>query len=124
MVHAYLNSQPTIFMYDFLRHNFAALQSRFNGIASTTFRTFPSFPQQYLERFGEQPVCETNRPGVPVMRTNTRQTPISYTQADFRVQQFTRSAASNQPTSSCVSPHKPYDSGGQESRRPRQKLSA
>ena len=49
MVRAYLATGPDPAVYDFLRHDFAALEARFGGVAGTTFRTFPSFPQRYID---------------------------------------------------------------------------
>ena len=49
-------------VYDFLRHDFAALERRHGGVVGTSFRTFPSFPQRYIERVAEQPPCESDAP--------------------------------------------------------------
>ena len=40
-------SRPDV--YDFLRYDFAELDARYGGVAGTTFRTFPSFPQRYID---------------------------------------------------------------------------
>ena len=50
MVTTYLDSRPDPAIYAFLQHDFDALVSRFGGVVATTFRTFPSFPQRYIEQ--------------------------------------------------------------------------
>jgi hypothetical protein len=42
MVGTYLDSRPNPAMYEFLRHDFATLESNFGGIVGTSFRTFRS----------------------------------------------------------------------------------
>ncbi len=49
MVREYLASGPDPATYDFLRYNFEELEQRYGGVVATTFRTFPSFPQRYIE---------------------------------------------------------------------------
>src|SRR5205814_6854638 len=49
MVHTYLDSNPPREAYDFLREDFDARSARHGGIVGTSFRTFPSFPQRYIE---------------------------------------------------------------------------
>ena len=60
MVQTYLDSKPDPEVYDFLRHDFAALESRHGGVVGTSFRTFPSFPQRYIERLAEQLPSESD----------------------------------------------------------------
>ena len=48
--HTYLDTGPIPAVYDFLQHDFAALEARHGGVVGTSFRTFPSFPQRYIER--------------------------------------------------------------------------
>ena len=90
MVHTYLNSNPSPEMYDFLRDDFAALNTRHGGVVGTSFRTFPSFPQRYLERAAEQPPCESDAVGVKVEPLRVAQQPTHYTQDDLHVRQFTK----------------------------------
>jgi hypothetical protein len=49
MVRQYLASGPDPATYEFLRYDFAELEQRYGGVMATTFRTFPSFPQRYIE---------------------------------------------------------------------------
>jgi len=43
MVHTYLGSSPSPSVCDFLREDFPTLDSRFGGVAATSFRTFHRF---------------------------------------------------------------------------------
>ena len=90
MVHTYLNSNPSPEVYDFLRDDFAALNTRHGGIVGTSFRTFPSFPQRYIERSAEQPPCESDAVGVKVEPLRVAQQPTRYTQDDLHVRQFAK----------------------------------
>ena len=36
--------------YDFLRHDFETLERGIGGVVGTSFRTFPSYPQRFIER--------------------------------------------------------------------------
>ncbi len=65
MVRHYLESGADAAMYDFLRYGFLELSERFGPVTATTFRTFPSFPQRYLETLDAQPpapACECIQP--------------------------------------------------------------
>jgi hypothetical protein len=88
MVHTYLGSNPAPEMYDFLRHDFSTLNASHGGIVGTSFRTFPSFPQRYIERVAEQPPCESDAPGVKVEALRAPQQPTRYTEDDLHVREF------------------------------------
>jgi hypothetical protein len=90
MVEAYLESEPDPAVYDFLHDDFNALSSRFGGVAGATFRTFPSFPQRYIERAETQPACESDSHGLVVEPLRLSRQPIVYGEADLRVRQFVR----------------------------------
>src|SRR5256885_12641401 len=60
MVHTYLNSRPSPTAYEFLCDDFASLESQHGGIVGTAFRTFPSFPQRYIERLTDQLPCDAD----------------------------------------------------------------
>src|SRR2546430_1798265 len=66
MVHTYLGSRPDPAVYDFLRHDFATLETKHAGVVGTSFRTFPSFPQRYIERLVEQLPCESDAAEVKI----------------------------------------------------------
>ncbi len=55
MVNTYLASNPRPEVYDFLQHDFSALATRHGGVVGTTFRSFPSYPQRYVEILSPQP---------------------------------------------------------------------
>jgi hypothetical protein len=93
MVHAYLNSSPSPSIYDFLSEDFPALDSRFGGVVATSFRTFPSFPQRYIERVAVQLPCEADAAGVTVEPLRVPQHPTTYTQDDLHVRQFLKSTS-------------------------------
>jgi len=88
MVHTYLATNPDPAVYDFLRDDFASLESRYGGIVGTTFRTFPSFPQRYVERLAEQMPCESDGTGVRVEPLRVAHQPTRYTQDDLHIRQF------------------------------------
>lgn len=88
MVTAYLDSGPDPDTYDFLRHDFAALEARHGGVVGTTFRTFPSYPQRFLEALTTQPPCEADIHGVEVEPVRSGRQPRRYTEDDLHIRQF------------------------------------
>jgi len=88
MVHTYLNNHPDPAAYDFLREDFGTLEKRFGGVVGTSFRTFPSFPQRYIERVTVQVPCEADSEGVNVEPLRIAQVPRCYTENDIDVRQF------------------------------------
>jgi hypothetical protein len=93
MVHTYLDSGPSPSVYEFLRDDFAALERRHGGVAATTFRTYPSFPQRYIERLSPQPPCEADVEGVHVEPLQIPHQPTRYCEDDLHVRQFTHSTS-------------------------------
>ncbi|HZT77828.1 MAG TPA: hypothetical protein VFA27_14335 [Vicinamibacterales bacterium] len=93
MVHTYLDSHPSSDVYEFLTKDFASLDSTYGGVVGTTFRTFPSFPQRYIERLTEQPPCEADAEGVKVEALRANGHGTKYTQDDLHVRQFMPSAS-------------------------------
>ena len=63
MTKQYLATRPDQDVLDFLRQDFVGLERRYGSVTGTTFRTFPSYPQRYVEVVTDQPVVE---PGVRV----------------------------------------------------------
>ena len=55
MVNLYLATKPDPATYEFLSHNLAELTDRFGGVAATTFKAFPSYPQRYTHVLDPQP---------------------------------------------------------------------
>jgi hypothetical protein len=88
MVHTYLDSKPSPDVYDFLRHDFSTLNASHGGVVGTSFRTFPSFPQRYIERLEDQPPCESDGVGVKVEQLRVPQQPTRYTEDDLHVREF------------------------------------
>ncbi len=102
MVKAYLRSNPDPAAYDFLRYTFPDLCARFDGVVATTFRTFPSFPQRYMEAMSGPP-GERVRVKVEPIKTPNR--PRHYTEADLCIRQFFDDpAAAGRPGSNAARP--------------------
>jgi hypothetical protein len=89
MVSEYLDTRPDP-SADFLRHDFATLEARFNGVVGTTFRTFPSYPQRFIERVLHQPTCEVDMAGVEVEPLRSGQPQKLFTEDDLHVRHFMR----------------------------------
>lgn len=90
MLATYLATKPDPDMYEFLRHDFNTLEARFDGVVGTSFRTFPSYPQRYIERLPEQLPCEADADDVSVEPLRAPQAPTRYTEDDLHVRQFLR----------------------------------
>jgi len=90
MVSEYLGTHPDPSAYDFLRHDFATLESRFHGVVGTTFRTYPSYPQRFIERVPDQPVCEVDIAGVDVEPLRSAQLQKVFSEDDLHVRHFMR----------------------------------
>src|SRR5262245_10425231 len=88
MVHAYLRTDPSPDAFDFLRDDFSALERKHGGIVATTFRSFPSFPQRYIEPLAQQLPCDAACEGVRVEPLNAPQHPTRYTEDDLHIRQF------------------------------------
>jgi hypothetical protein len=90
MTRGYLASRPDPALFEFLKMDFGALQERYGGVAATTFRNFPSFPQRYMAP------CETlsaDEPtGVKIEPLKRLTQPVLYTERDLNVRQFTHGA--------------------------------
>jgi hypothetical protein len=90
MVTTYLESGPDPAAYDFLGLDFEALEKRFGGLVGTTFRTFPSFPQRYIERAPLQPASEADGDGILIEPLTAPQNPTTYSAEDLHIRQFQR----------------------------------
>jgi hypothetical protein len=88
MVSEYLGTHPDPSTYDFLRHDFATLEAHFNGVVAATFRTFPSYPQRFIERVPHQPACEIDMAGVEVEPLRSAQLQKVFTEDDLHVRHF------------------------------------
>jgi hypothetical protein len=85
MVMQYLRTNPDPTQFEFLRCSFADLTVRFGGVAATTFRTYPSFPQRYSEAM-PAPVADAEHVKIEPIKANHR--PRRYTEADLAVREF------------------------------------
>jgi hypothetical protein len=90
MVHTYLNSRPAPTAHQFLAEDFCQLDTRFGGVVGTSFRTYPSFPQRYIERLAEQLPCEADHEGVVIESLRAPQQPTRYTDEHLHIRQFTK----------------------------------
>jgi len=88
MVATYLATKPNPEIYEFLRHDFDTLDARYGGVVGTSFRTFPSYPQRYIERLAEQLPCDADGEGVNVEPLRVLQAPTRYSEDDLHVRQF------------------------------------
>jgi len=88
MVTEYLDTRPDPAVYDFLRHDFDALSARHGGVVGTSFKTFPSYPQRFIEALAAQPPCEGELAGIEVEPLRPDQQPRHYTQDDLLVRHF------------------------------------
>jgi len=88
MVHTYLSHNASPAACDFLRDDFGTLERRYDGVVGTSFRTFPSFPQRYIERVSVQAPCEADTEGVKVEPLRAAQMPTRYTEDDLQIRQF------------------------------------
>jgi hypothetical protein len=85
MVKEYLRTKPDRERYDFLRYRFSDLTHRHGAVIATTFRTFPSFPQRYMEAMEAPPTAPVHVRIEPIKATNQ---PRQYTDADLCIRQF------------------------------------
>jgi hypothetical protein len=90
MVTAYLGTRPSQTVYDFLSDDFSALERRFGGIVGTTFRTYPSYPQRFIERLPVQPPCDADMAGVEIELLQTPRATARFTEDDLHIREFTR----------------------------------
>ncbi len=87
MVHGYLATNPRPEVYEFLQHDFASLAARHGGVVGTTFSSFPSFPQRYVEILSPQPP----EPAEASVRVDPLKVPLPnprFTEFDLQVRQF------------------------------------
>jgi hypothetical protein len=93
MVTAYLDGHPDPEVYDFLKDDFNALSMKYGGLVGTSFRTFPSYPQRFIERLALQPSAGGEVEQVEVEPIRAGRQPRRYTEDDLHLRQFTRNAS-------------------------------
>ena len=87
MVREYLGGEPDPTSYEFLRYSFSELEQRYGGVAATTFRNYPSYPQRYIEVLS--PADQLEMPAaVPIQPLKTHHTATTFTDGDLAVRQF------------------------------------
>jgi hypothetical protein len=89
MVQTYLDSRPDPEVYGFLQHDFAALEQQHRGVVGNSFRTFPSYPQRFIEPLAVQLPCSGDLIDVAVEPLRVGQQPTRYTEDDLHIRQFT-----------------------------------
>jgi hypothetical protein len=92
MVNIYLATRPDPAAYDFLQYSFDELTSRYGGVAGTTFRSFPSYPQRYEEVIEPQP---PSPPGIGCRVEPLKAPPVMtrFTEDDLIVREFVPKAS-------------------------------
>ena len=85
MVREYVASRPDPAVWEFLALDFDCLVKRHGGVAGTTFRDFPAFPQRYRERLADQPRGPRAAQIVPLPARTPRR---HFTDADLVMRQF------------------------------------
>jgi hypothetical protein len=90
MVSEYLDTHPDPSAYDFLRHDFQTLESRFGGVVGSSFRTFPSYPQRFIEALAVQPSCDADLANVEVEPIRPVRQPTRYSEEDLYIRHFQR----------------------------------
>jgi hypothetical protein len=88
-VRAYLDTRPDPDRYEFLAYDFERLVRRYGGVAGTTFRNFPSFPQRYHQAVALQP----DLPPTPIVPIVGSSQPSRYTERDLQLRVFTRAGS-------------------------------
>ncbi len=88
MVNGYLASNPRPEVYDFLQHDFTSLAARHGGVVGTTFRSFPSYPQRYVEILSPQPPAPAEDTAVRVDPLKLPSPVRQFTEFDLQVRQF------------------------------------
>lgn len=86
MVTQYLATDPDPSLSEFLQHDFAGLTARFGGVVGTAFRTFPSYPQRYIEVLATQP--DAPSPDCPVESLKLPRVVTEFTERDLVTRQF------------------------------------
>jgi hypothetical protein len=90
MTKQYLASRPDSEVLAFLKQDFHGLERLHGHVTGTTFRTFPSYPQRYVEVVTDQPLVE---PGVRIEPVRRVASPTRYTAEDLDVREFSRRAS-------------------------------
>ena len=93
MVGRYIDGHPNPEVFDFLKQDFSELVVRHGGVVGTSFRTFPSYPQRFIERLEVQPISTPELAHVEVEPIRPGRQPVRYTEDDLHLRHFTRETA-------------------------------
>jgi hypothetical protein len=88
MVRQYLATRPDPQAYEFLQYSFPELTEKFGGVAGTTFRSFPSYPQRYTEAVNPQPPPPVDLAACRVEPVKRPRVPTRFTENDLIVREF------------------------------------
>jgi len=88
MVRQYLDTKPDSQAYEFLEYSFDELTEKFGGVAGTTFRSFPSYPQRYTEAVRPQPPAPLELAGCRVEPVKSPRVATRFTEDDIVVREF------------------------------------
>lgn len=86
MVRTYLATDPDPELLEFLNYDFAGLTERYGGVVGTVFRTFPSYPQRYIEVLNPQP--EAPSYDCPIDALKLPRAVTEFTQDDLAMREF------------------------------------
>jgi hypothetical protein len=86
MVKQYLETDPDPELLAFLQYDFAGRTARFGGVVGTAFRTFPSYPQRYVEAVTPQP--DAPSPDCPVEALREPRAVTEFTERDLVTREF------------------------------------
>jgi hypothetical protein len=93
MVRQYLDTKPDSQAYDFLQYSFAEMTEKFGGVAGTTFRSFPSYPQRYTEAVRPQPPAPAELGDCRVEPVKSPRVATRFTEDDIVVREFLPNAS-------------------------------
>jgi hypothetical protein len=102
MVSEYLDTRPDPSAYDFLRHDFQTLESRFGGVIGASFRTFPSYPQRFIEALPLQPSCDADLAHAEVEPVRPGRQPQHYSEDDLHIRRFSRQSSARLARNSAI----------------------
>ena len=88
MVKQYLASKPDPEMYSFLQYSFQELTERFGGVVGTAFRSFPSYPQRYMEVITPQPEAPSEMADCRVDPLKIPRVATRFTEDDLVIREF------------------------------------
>ncbi|HKT78939.1 MAG TPA: hypothetical protein VJP86_01880 [Vicinamibacterales bacterium] len=90
MVREYVSRHPDPSVFDFLRHDLRSLQVNYGGVTATTFRSFPSYPQRFIERLAVQPLSSGELASIEVEPLPPTRQRTVYTEDDLDVREFSK----------------------------------